>query len=74
MDVRIEALENETMILIGKNKRDLVLSELSNVILSFKILPLIAGEIAMPDLIVQFVKDKALNEVKMMRRHTALSM
>lgn len=73
MNVRVEALENETMMLVGKSRRDLVLSEMSNMILSFQVMPLVTGEVVMPELLVKFIKDKEVSEVKLVKRHTTLA-
>lgn len=46
--VRVEAMETESVLIVGKNKTDIVMTEQSHVILAFKILPLIVGEILLP--------------------------
>jgi hypothetical protein len=44
------------------------------VIVSFKLVPLIIGELVLPDLIVQIVKDKAVTDLKLTKRYTTLAL
>ena len=51
--MRVEALESDNLVVVGKNKTELNLAELSHTILTFKILPLVVGEIMLPELLVR---------------------
>lgn len=68
-------MENDTFLLVGTSRRELHLSELSNVIVSYKLLPLVIGEVKLPELLVQIVKDnKVVSEVKLSKRQTTLAL
>ena len=51
--VRVEALETENILIVGKNKTDIIMAEQSHVILAFKVLPLTVGEIMLPELLIR---------------------
>lgn len=75
LSLRVDALENETFLLVGTNKRELHLGELGNVIVSYRLIPLIIGEISLPELLVQTIKEgKVVSEVRLSKRQTVLAL
>lgn len=66
--VRVEAMESESVLIVGKNKTDLVMAEQSHVILGFKILPLVVGEIFLPEVLI---RSEEKLEAKLEKRHIA---
>lgn len=68
-------MENETFLLVGTNKRELQLGELGNVIVSYRLIPLVIGEISLPELLVQTIKEgKVVSEVRLSKRQTVLAL
>ena len=75
LSLRVDAVENETFLLVGTNKRELQLGELGNVIVSYRLIPLIIGEISLPELLVQTIKEgKVVSEVRLSKRQTVLAL
>jgi len=75
LSLRVEALENDTFLLVGTSRREVQLGELANVIVSYKLIPLVIGEVALPELLVQTLKDsKIVSEIKLSKRQTTLAL
>lgn len=73
LTLRIEAIENESALIVGTGRRELQLGGSAILIVSFKLLPLTIGEMILPELLIQIIREgKAISEVRISKRQTTL--